>query len=285
MAQPDNSAGARPVRANGSVDANARVSSGLWRLDLTLDAETGFTPGQFAMVNLAGPGAFVFSRPFSILEAEGRRLSLLYRIVGRGTTALAALQPGDGMTVLTPLGHPFPERQDDLPALMIAGGVGLPPVAAWLRRYGREGDLAFFGARDGGDVPWNLLPSPWRVAVDASEGLEPGREVTEGLVTAVAGRQLDAAADGPRMVLACGPLPMLRAAQQLALERGWPCWLSLEEHMGCGYGVCKGCVIPVRGAGPDGWRNATCCQEGPVFAAQDICWERHRSELLARGSG
>jgi dihydroorotate dehydrogenase electron transfer subunit len=72
-------------------------------------------------------------------------------------------------------------------------------------------------------------------------------------------------------------VPLLKAAADLARAANWTCWLSLEEHMGCGYGVCKGCVVPLRAAGPNGadWRNATCCDEGPVFRADTIAWERY----------
>jgi len=298
VTQPSPGTGAR--RAVGAVGANERVSSGLWRLEMELDTDIAFLPGQFAMLNLTGRHALVFSRPFSILAAAAGRLDVLYRIVGRGTAALAELARGDAVSVLAPLGTPFPPRRDDLPALLLGGGVGLPPVAAWLQRYGREGDRAWFGARDAADVPWDLLPAPWEVALDDATGLPSQRHAAAGLVTDVAAAALTSAARtsaaqtsaaqtsaalgtaapraGSYQVMACGPLPMLRAAAALAAERGWPCWLSLEEHMGCGYGVCKGCVVPVRTASPEGWRNATCCQEGPVFAAQDICWERHRSE-------
>jgi dihydroorotate dehydrogenase electron transfer subunit len=72
-------------------------------------------------------------------------------------------------------------------------------------------------------------------------------------------------ATGPAAVYACGPGPLLRAAADLARGRGWRCWVSLEEHMGCGYGVCKGCVVRVVDEGLA--RNATCCFEGPVFDA------------------
>jgi dihydroorotate dehydrogenase electron transfer subunit len=77
---------------------------------------------------------------------------------------------------------------------------------------------------------------------------------------------------GPYQVLACGPTPMLRAAAALAAQRGWSCLVSVEEHMGCGYGVCKGCVVPVWN-GEGGVRNAMSCEEGPVFDAAGLAWD------------
>lgn len=257
----------------GKVAANAAVSRGLIRLDVRLDQSAGFLPGQFAMLNLAGPDAFIFGRPFSILAVDGDVMSFLYRVVGRGTEAMVGLAPGAGMTVFGPLGTPFPPS-GGAPNMLLAGGVGLPPLLAWWDRFAGSRDRAFFGGRDGGDAPWDLLPAGWEVSVDRDRDLPAGRIAFTGLVTELAQSRLAAAA-GAHRILACGPLPLLAAAARWAAEMDWECFVSLEEHMGCGYGVCKGCVVPVLDdAGSTGWRNATCCQEGPVFEAGAIDWTR-----------
>jgi dihydroorotate dehydrogenase electron transfer subunit len=257
------------------VTANAAVSQGLVRLDARFDRPLDFLPGQFAMLNLVGPAALVFGRPFSILASADGIVSFLYRVVGRGTAALRQLAPGDRLDCLGPFGRSFPVPAPAAPALLIAGGVGLPPLHAWLDRFGGPDDLAFFGGRDGGDVPWELLGDRWGVRVDDPGGVPERRAAWHGVVTGLAGERT-AELSGPRTVLACGPVPLLRAAAELARRRDWPCWLSLEEHMGCGYGVCKGCVVPVLAPDQaDGWRNATCCEDGPVFRADAIAWERY----------
>jgi len=258
----------------GEVVANAPVSAGLIRLDVRLARAVAFQPGQFAMINLTGPGQLVFRRPFSILAADDDHMSFLYRVVGRGTALLADLRPGDLIDCLAPLGRAFLEPEADTPpALVLAGGVGLPPLHAWARRYGRPDDVLCFGTRDGGDVPWSLLGDAWLVSVDRLEDVPAGREVAHGLVTELALSQI-AGGSGPMLVLACGPTPLLRAAARLAADRRWPCHVSLEEHMGCGYGVCKGCVVPVLTADQPGWRHATSCLEGPVFDAATLDWSR-----------
>ena len=259
----------------GAVRANAPVSAELLRLDIELDAPIDFIPGQFAMLNLAGAAALVFSRPFSIMAVDGSCVSFLYRVVGRGTQALARLTAGASVTVLGPLGTPFPAPDAETPAVVVAGGVGLPPMLAWWRTYGRASDEGFFGARHGGDVPWDLLPDRWQVSVDRHEHVPAGRSVYTGLVTELARERLAAQkATGRRVIVACGPLPLLAACADWAADAGWPCYVSLEEHMGCGYGACKGCVVPVQvpasAVGATG--HATCCQDGPVFAAEQIDW-------------
>ena len=275
------------VRCDGVVTANRPVSSGLLQLDLELDRPVTFQPGQFAMLNLPGAGSLVFSRPFSIYQADGPRVSFLYRVVGRGTGAMGALTPGEPMTFLGPLGRPFPGPTEGTPVVLIAGGVGLPPLAAWLDRQcgpATENIQAFFGARDGADVPWDLLADRWSVSVDEMREVPEGRRAWKGLVTELVASRGDLADGGPPMVLACGPTPLLKAAARLAAGRRWTCWLSLEEHMGCGYGVCKGCVVPVLDSarGPAGRRNATCCEEGPVFNAADLAWDGPAGDVSAR---
>jgi dihydroorotate dehydrogenase electron transfer subunit len=268
---------ASPVHhCQGVVATNNRVSTGLILLEIDIDRELDFLPGQFAMLNLTGPQKRTFGRPFSILSCTGNRVGFLYRIVGGGTADLATLVPGREMTLLGPLGTPFPAPTDEQPAVLLAGGVGLPPVLAWWHRYARPGDLAFFGGRDPGDLPADLLPESWALSVDEVGNTPSARPLWTGRVTELATKDL-ASQDRPTsMVLACGPLPLLAAAGRLAAEQRWDCFVSMEEHMGCGYGACKGCVIPVHSLDPVGenWRNATCCQEGPVFRSESILWDR-----------
>jgi len=266
------------------VCANEPVSSGLIRLDAILPAPLAFLPGQFAMLNLTGEQVWVFSRPFSILAVEGNTISFLYRVVGRGTSLMAGLKKGDLLTVLGPLGQPFPAAAalPDHAVVLIGGGVGLPPVFNWLQSQGRPGDLGFFGGRDGADIPWNMLDGQWHVSVDRHDEVPADQNAWHGRVTAMVAQHPAVQDDQPRVVMSCGPIPLLRAAADLAQDRGWECYVSLEEHMGCGYGVCKGCVIPIFAENGE-TRNATCCLEGPVFRADKICWDQYGAPALAKG--
>ncbi len=264
---------ARQYRA--TVLSNRPVSTGLIHLVLECDAPFGFLPGQFAMLNFTGAQRRTFGRPLSILAGEGLRAEFLYRVVGSGTADLSRLVPEDEMTLLGPLGTPFPDRPEDRDAVLLAGGVGLPPVLAWWDRHGRETDRAYFGGRDAGDLPRELLPAAWKMSIDRRQDGDDER-LFEGRVPELARTDLAATGRGKSFVLSCGPLLLLQAARRLATEHDWPCFVSMEEHMGCGYGACKGCVVPLQPQpdSPDPWRNATCCQDGPVFDADDIVWNR-----------
>ncbi len=269
--------GGSKKKLSGRVITNTRISDGLLRLDLELESSTSFEPGQFAMLNLNGARKLIFSRPFSILDCDRERISFLYRVVGRGTTLLAQLISGDPIEYLGPLGTPFPAPTTDQPVVLLAGGVGLPPMWAWWQRYGTRNDRAYFGGRDGLDVPWMLLDDNWRISVDHKRDLPQGKEVFGGVVTDLCASELEKADSGERLVLSCGPLPLLKAAANMARKNGWRCLVSVEEHMGCGYGVCKGCVVPLLGdtKHPDrDYVNATACGQGPVFDAEKIDWNR-----------
>jgi len=265
-----------PQRLRGRVAAVAPVSTSMFEIDLELDGRPDFLPGQFCMLNLDDGREMVLSRPFSVLDARQRRLRLLLKVVGEGTRRLVDAGAGAPVACLGPLGTPFPPPAGDRAQLLLAGGVGLPPLLAWHRRWGGEADLALFGGRDGGDVPWDLLDDGWRCSVDSPADLPDGREAFTGTVVDLARHLLD---DAPRRVLACGPLPLLRAAAVLAAERDWECLVSVEERMGCGYGVCRGCVVPR--ADGDGW--ITACKDGPVLEAGRVDWTRFGHAAPAAG--
>jgi len=268
-------------RLTGQVVALDRLSTSMYEMTLSLERPVAFLPGQFCMLNLGGDREMVLSRPFSILHTDGPRLSLLFKVVGAGTRLMAVCEPGAPVACLGPLGRPFLPPTDDRPHLLLAGGVGLPPLLAWHRRWGGDADLNLFGGRDGGDVPWRLLSDGWQCSVDRHDGVPADRETFVGTVIDLAGSVLDTDA-APRRMLACGPLPLLRAAAGLARERGWECLVSVEERMGCGYGVCRGCVVP-RVAG-DGY--VTACQDGPVIDAAAVDWASFgRAEAVATDCG
>lgn len=239
----------------------------------------GTRPGQFFMVGVPG-GEVLLRRPFSVCALPGTfaggqddAFHLLYRVIGRGTSILASLAPGARVEVLGPLGNGFdPPADPRSQPVFVAGGIGsapFPALAADLLARGFRPRM-FYGARSSGDLPLldhfrERLPEVVVTTEDGSSGLH-------GLVTDPLEQAL-AEGGGERLHLyACGPVPMLRAVARLALDSGVRCDLSLEAPMACGFGVCLGCVVPVRGDHEGEVRLERVCVEGPVMPAERLAW-------------
>ncbi len=248
-------------------------------------------PGTFVMLETR-PGARgtiaapVLPRPFSVQRVRGDVLDVMYRVVGTGTTAMTELRPGDRPRVLGPLGNSFRMPDPGETAVLMGGGVGIPPMVALADALAsRDGDGARFeaylgvsGAADRGcmvgfdddygpDSPHG--DKVFRATMDGSIGFHGhvvaawlDRWETRGLRP-----------DGSVRLYACGPMVMLRAVAAAAVERGLPAQVSVETMMGCGIGICMGCVIENKhydGSGNPYDRWLLACRKGPVFDADAV---------------
>ncbi len=227
--------------------------------------------GQFVEVRpVPGHSASVdplLRRPFSLCEIrpEAGEISLIYRVVGRGTRALAAIAPGTELDLMGPLGHSFPDPKVGSGRLvLIGGGLGIPPMAAAARRAvatGREA-VAILGARSQRYLAGAAEVAESGVAVVTVT--DDGSVGARGFVT----RPLEAmlAEGSVGEVWACGPEVMLQAVKERCVRGGVPCFVSVERFMACGFGACLGCTVPKAGAA--GYLKT--CQDGPVFAAEEV---------------
>ena len=223
-------------------------------------------PGQFLHIRVSRSFDFLLRRPLSLCDAdvEHNRLTVVYRVSGEGTRRLAARKPGDLIDVLGPLGQGFPIHDMDRRALLIGGGVGVPPLlelAKQLRASGKSVQTVV-GFQTAGQL---MLIEELAVYGEVAVMTDDGSAGERGRVTAALTAELCADAD---RYYACGPSAMLRAVQEAMRGRGVPGYLSLEERMGCGVGICMGCVHPVVRGGK--LTNAKTCREGPVFDAQEV---------------
>ncbi len=268
-----------PVSAahfEAKVEERRCLGGGYFVLSVIADAPTPVamaTPGQFVMLRGAWGRDLLNPRAFSVFEViDDRRFSILAKVFGRGTARLAAAEPGARLTVTGPLGRGFLAPRADCTQLLVAGGVGFPPLHFQARLAARAARPAscelLYGGRSRDDLllvdeldAWQI---PYALATDDGSVGVHGR-VTELLEA----RLKDALATGERVeILACGPTPMLRAVRTLGLAKGIDTYLCLEENMACGFGVCLGCAVPVHGARPYRY----CCTDGPVFDAKEVRW-------------
>ena len=248
-------------------------------------------PGSF--VHLACDATIPMRRPLSIMRAEPQAgwIEILYKVVGPGLHALAARKPGDTLSVLGPIGHPFIAHRERPRTLLIGGGVGIPPMvflaerlhgepAAWRPLVLMGSEIPFpFRTRPStlivpgipaGTIACMPLLEEWGIASRlASRADFPG--CFPGFVTELADAWLASLGEAELAqveIFACGPTPMLQACAQLARRYRVPAQVSLEEFMACAVGGCAGCTVEVRT--PQGPAMKRVCVDGPVFDADTV---------------
>ncbi len=219
----------------------------------------GHRPGQFAMLTLDTRALRhdpLLPRPMAVYRGEGERLEFRFKVVGRGTELLATLPEGTSLGVVGPLGNGF--REPEGRAILVGGGTGIASLYELAATHAAAARVLLGGkTRDEilGLEDFRLLP------VDLAITTEDGSLGEQGRVT-----DLLKPSPGDE-VYACGPKEMMRRAYQLARAGSARCWVSLETHMACGFGVCLGCAVKLTSG------FSYVCTHGPVFDAEDIVWE------------
>jgi len=233
-------------------------------------------------------------RPFSLAgreQVEGRTILLIvHRVVGRGSAWLSRLAEGDTLSILGPLGNWFTWPENMTTALLVGGGVGLPPLfylAEDLYRAGKHAQ-AFVGAAGQHLLPLNIdathtpskagWPTPCvaefsRYGVEAAITTDDGSVGMEGLVSEALFNWIDQGRveASTTVVYTCGPEPMMQAVAEGCLARSIACQVAMERKMACGMGTCQSCVCKTRTSG--GWQYKLVCTDGTVFDAREIVWD------------
>ncbi len=234
-----------------------------------------FLPGQFTMLRTPGEG-LLLRRPYSICSAEPdkSRFSLLVKVVGQGTRALAELPMGGQVHCLGPLGTSFDPPSEGMRPVIVAGGVGIAPFLCFCESLAQAGVVAkvLLGGRQSQDL--YLKDEFAELGMDVACTTEDGSHGRRGVVTDLLTEVLDGSQ--PVRLYSCGPSGMLRRVAEIAAERKVPHQVSIERRMGCGMGCCLGCVVfthlPGQTEAEGEYRRA--CTEGPVFEADHILWDR-----------
>jgi dihydroorotate dehydrogenase electron transfer subunit len=235
-------------------------------------------PGQFLNLKVQPGWSPLLRRPFSIARLRRGRgkaleVEVLYAVVREGTRLLSQKVQGGTVDVLGPLGRPFPHLDREHPALLVGGGIGIPPLIYLAEHLvaRRVPVSVFLGARTGADVVgrevFRGLGVPLAVYTD------DGSLGHRGFVTDLLARHLGSGRCPKGTVIhACGPRPMFRSITEIARKHRTPAYLSWEESMACGLGICLTCSCPV--VEGEALRMVRTCVEGPVFEASQIRWDR-----------
>jgi len=275
------------VREKCGVLENKKVATGHFVLTMrSPEIASKATPGQFVQVLCSDGMDPLLPRPFSFLSANKKEFSILYQVVGKGTALLAQAKRGDSLWVLGPLGNGFSIHHPPSPPLkrrragtiptrpagghhpiLVGGGVGIPPLYHLAQSFSRRQNIhVFLGARNKSLL---LCENDFKkLKVNLHVATDDGSKGTKGLVTKPLEDFLKKVNPKDTKIYTCGPTPMLKAVSLLSQKYRVDCEVSVEEPMACGFGVCLGCAIKVKGP-----RFAMACTEGPVFKASQVLWD------------
>jgi dihydroorotate dehydrogenase electron transfer subunit len=266
----------------GTVESNVELAPGFRLLTLVFDSPIEVLPGQFAMLKPSGSLEPLLRRALAVYSTpEPNRCRFLYQVLGRGTQALSRADNGARVDALIPLGNSWPvdgrtagehERKQ---ALIVAGGIGSASVLMLCEelKQRRVETRIFFGAASESAAIGCGLADFQALGLPVSVTTDNGSLGERGFVTGPLERYLHESRLDAR-VYACGPWGMMRAVSSIARQRGLECYASLEAPMGCGFGVCVGCVVAVKvegGPGYDSYKRV--CVDGSIFAADSIQWD------------
>lgn len=260
------------------VVGHRSIAAGIYSISLEVPVIAAAAwPGQFVQLRLSDGIEPLLRMPLSIAAArpDAGEIELLYECVGPKTEALSRICIDTRLACLGPLGHGFTWPDSAHTAILVGGGIGLPPLLFLGRRLRAAGCTAVLlvGARTGA----KHLPGAWLGPASSKilQSTDDGTLGHAGLVTGLLNAELDAVAYP--MVFTCGPRGMMAAVAGICRLRGIPCEVSLEEYMACGIGICAGCTVAVHRSDADTHseygRYQRVCVAGPVFDATTLDWD------------
>ena len=255
------------------VISNEQVARDTYRLELSSHVSWGLMPGQFMNFEVPGDGSHILRIPLSFASCDLRssHVVIYYVTVGEGTRRLSAMRHGDTSTVVGPCGKGWrlPEKEAGR-CLLVSGGIGSAPIAAaagMLAQAGISYDV-IAGFQTAARIPQRLLDEmgplladDGRILISTDDGTQGFAGFTTQLMEQLLGEQ------SYDCVLTCGPEVMMRGVAALCAREGIACQVSMERMMGCGFGACSCCNVPLVAGG-----YALCCQDGPVFDATEVAW-------------
>ncbi len=237
-----------------TIQENIPLTATVYRMVLVGDTAAITGPGQFVNIQLDG---LYLRRPISVCDCVDDTLTLVYKVVGKGTQQMATMTPGMTLDVLTGLGNGYDMQKAGDKPLLLGGGVGVPPLymlARLLRAQGKAVSVVLgFNTRDEVFYEQKFKDLGCHVTVATADGSYG----VKGFVT-------NAMDVDYSYFYTCGPEPMLKAIYKAAATSGQ---FSFEERMGCGFGACMGCSCKT----VTGYKRI--CKEGPVLEKEEILWD------------
>ena len=237
-----------------TITENVQLTETVFEMKLSGDISDITSPGQFVNIKLDG---LYLRRPISVCDSENGVLTLVYKVVGKGTEQMSKMQAGENLDILTGLGNGYNTTVSGDRPVLLGGGVGVPPLYMLCKKLIAQGKevsvILGFNTKD--EIFYEddfkaLGAKVYVTTVDGSYGIK-------GFVTDAL-KQVDYT-----YFYTCGPEPMLKALYKATTTSGQ---FSFEERMGCGFGACMGCSCKTI----SGYKRI--CKDGPVLEKEEILW-------------
>jgi dihydroorotate dehydrogenase electron transfer subunit len=263
------------IETLATVESNSELAIGYRLLTLDLKQDVQVSPGQFAMLKAHAAIEPLLRRALAVYRVQGpRRISFLYQVLGRGTEALAQVKEEASIEALLPLGNSWPI--DNQRAIVVAGGIGSASVLMLCKKLAASHIDAhlFFGAASKNAAAGCGLEDLRALGLPLTLTTDDGSLGEGGFVTAPLERHVREGAGAGATIYACGPWVMMKRVAEIAAQFELRCLVSLEAPMGCGFGVCVGCIVAIKTSGPLGYDSyKRVCTDGSIFPAETIRWE------------
>ena len=233
---------------------NNALTKDVFKMVLEGDTSAITAPGQFVNIQLEGK---FLRRPISVCDWSDTTLTIIYKVVGKGTEQMKAMAAGEKLDILTGLGNGYDMTLAGSHPVLIGGGVGVPPM------YGLAKRLAVQGIRFSVILGFNTQSEIFYEEAFKALGADVQVTTVDGSY-GIKGFVTDAMNMDYTYFYTCGPEPMLKAVYKASSTSGQ---MSFEERMGCGFGACMGCSCKTI----TGYKRI--CKEGPVMKKEEILWE------------
>ena len=237
-----------------TILSNTALTDSVYKMVLSGDTSAITAPGQFVNIQLSG---LFLRRPISVCDYDGETLTIIYKVVGKGTQAMSAMAPGKKLDILTGLGNGYDLSLTGKHPVLLGGGVGVPPMYNLAKKLLEQGKTVsvILGFNTKSEI---FYEDAFRaLGCDVTVTTVDGSYGKKGFVT-------DALPETYTHFCCCGPEPMLKAVYRATKTSGQ---MSFEERMGCGFGACMGCSCKTLTG------NKRICKDGPVMKKEEILWE------------
>ena len=238
-----------------TIVSNEALTDSVYKMVLSGDTSAITAAGQFVNIQLAG---MFLRRPISVCDYDSSTLTIVYKVVGRGTEAMSKMVVGTKLDILTGLGNGYDLTVSGQRPVLLGGGVGVPPMYSLAKKLVKEGKkvTVILGFNTKSEV---FYEEEFRaLGCDVIVATADGSHGVKGFATTPL-TDIDYT-----YFYTCGPEPMLKAVYKATVTSGQ---MSFEERMGCGFGACMGCSCKTL----TGYKRI--CKEGPVMRKEEILWD------------